>query len=125
MDKTFRPCVYIAGALRGTIPEYIANVSRMIKTGEEVRRNGFSVFIPGLDFLNGVVMGDLDFHDYFLNSWSWIPKCDAVFVTPQSENSQGTKEEIELALSLGIPIFDNISDLVFAFQPINSSPIKK
>jgi NAD-dependent oxidoreductase involved in siderophore biosynthesis len=39
-----------------------------------------------------------------------------VFVTPQSENSQGTKQEVELAESLGIPVFDNIDDLVKAFS---------
>jgi hypothetical protein len=116
MNTNFRPCVYIAGALRGDIPAYLSNVSRMVKTGEEVRRQGFSVFIPGLDLIQGIVTGDMVFHDYFLNSWSWIPKCDAVFVTPQSENSQGTKQEVELAESLGIPVFDNIDDLVKAFS---------
>jgi hypothetical protein len=116
MNKEFRPCVYIAGALRGTIPEYLSNVSRMVKTGEAVRRQGYSVFIPGLDLLNGVVLGDLEFHDYFLNSWSWIPKSDAVFVCEKSENSQGTKEEVELAYSLNIPVFYNIEELHKHFE---------
>lgn len=111
-----KPLIYIAGALRSDIPGYISNLHRMIKTGEQVRRSGMSVFIPGLDVLQGVVMGDMVFEDYFQNSFAILPRCDAIFLTPGWETSKGTAREIDLAKSLGIPVFDNINELVKAFS---------
>ncbi len=110
-DMTIKPLVYIAGALRSDIPGYISNLHRMIKSGEEVRRNGMSVFIPGLDVLQGLIMGDMEFEDYFQNSFAILPRCDAIFLTPGWESSKGTAREIAYAKSLGIPVFDDIVEL--------------
>lgn len=110
--------IYIAGALRGDIPTYISNASKMIKYGELIRRVGYSVYIPALDLLQGLVMGDMEFDDYFNNSFAILPRCDALYLVPNWENSEGTKKEIALAKSLNIPVFDNI-DNMNAFFNIN------
>ena len=109
MDKKL---IYIAGALRGEIPEYIGNVSKMIKHAEKIRRLGFAVYIPCLDILQGVVMGDLSFKDYFDNSYEILKRCDAVSLVPGFEKSNGVKEEIEEADSRGIPVLETEADLL-------------
>lgn len=104
--------IYIAGTLRSDIPGYIANCSRMIKWGERVRRLGFAVFIPCLDLLQGLVLGDLEFNDYFDNSFVILERCDAVFLVPGWKQSEGTKKEIARANELGIPVFEDEEELV-------------
>lgn len=103
--------IYIAGKLNGMACEYIKNIHNMIKWGDKVRRLGYAVFIPGLDFLVGVVEGDLEYFDYFDNSQPWLAASDAVFVTPGWKDSDGTKREIKYAKSLGIPVVYKLEDL--------------
>ena len=45
--------IYIAGALNASATYYIKNLHHMIRYGDEVRRLGCAVFIPGIDFLSG------------------------------------------------------------------------
>ena len=104
--------IYVAGALRSDIPGYIANCHKMIVHAETIRRLGCSVFVPCLDLLQGLVMGDLKFHDYFDNSFEILKRCDAVALTPGWETSKGTQIEIELAKEKGIPVFETIEDLI-------------
>lgn len=110
--KKYDILVYIAGALRNGVPGYVQNLHRMIVWAEKVRRAGFYVYIPGLDILQGVVMGDMEFPDYFENSWGIIKRCEAVFVVPGYEKSKGTKKEIIHAKNLKIPVFFDLDKLV-------------
>ena len=103
-----KPLVYIAGALRADIPTYIANCSRMIKIAEEVRQQGYAVFVPCLDLLSGIVIGNLKFDDYFNNSFEILKRCDCVFLVPGWQSSEGTKREIELAKRYEISVFEDI-----------------
>jgi len=103
--------IYIAGALRADVPTYISNCSKMIKTAEKVRRQGYAVYIPCLDLIQGLVMSDLSFSDYFDNSAEVLTRCDAVFLCEGWESSKGTQHEIEIAGSLNIPVFESIDDL--------------
>jgi hypothetical protein len=107
---------YIAGKLNADAVGYIQNVHRMIKTAKEVRDAGFAVYVPCNDFLEGVVCGNFDYADYFDNSQPWLAASDFVFLTPGWETSKGTAREIELAKTMGIPVFDNLDDLVRAFS---------
>ena len=108
--------IYIAGKLNDDACGYIKNVHRMIKTAREVRRAGFSVYVPGLDFLEGLVDGHFEYEDYFQNSQPWLAASDAVFLVPGWETSSGTKREIELAGELGIPVFENLDQMVENFR---------
>ena len=103
--------VYVAGKLNDDACGYIVNVHRMIIWAEKVRKLGFAVFVPGLDFLQGIVFGNWEYRDYFDNSQPWLDASDAVFLTPGWEASKGTIREIERAKSQGIPVFSDLNEL--------------
>ena len=104
--------VYVAGKLNGMACDYIKNIHRMIIAAEGVRKAGFAVFVPGLDFLQGVIFGNWDYPDYFDNSQPWLDASDAIFLTPGWEESSGTKREIERAKAQNIPVYDDFDMLV-------------
>lgn len=104
--------IYVAGKLNDDACGYIKNMHRMIKCAREIRRAGFSVYVPGNDFLEGLVDGNFNYEEYFYNSQPWLAASDAVFLTPGWEASEGTKREIEYAKKLGIPVFADLDLLV-------------
>ena len=103
--------VYIAGKLNDDAVGYIKNVHRMIKTSKLVRENGYAVYVPCNDFLEGLVDGDFGYTDYFDNSQPWLKSSDAIFLTPGWETSSGTKKEIDNAKLRDIPVFDDIDKM--------------
>ena len=103
--------VYIAGKLNDTAVGYVQNVSNMLTWGEKVRKLGFSVFVPALDFLIGLKIGDWGYTDYFENSQPWLDVSDYLFVCPNSEDSKGTQAEIARAKKLNIPTFYDLVEL--------------
>jgi len=106
--------VYVAGKLNDDAVGYIKNCHRMIKTAKELRNAGFCVYVPCIDFLEGLVDGNFDYPDYFDNSQPWLLSSDAIFLTPGWETSKGTMMEIALAESNGIRVFDKI-DMIKEF----------
>jgi len=103
--------VYVAGKLNAEACGYIKNVHNMIIWAEKVRKLGFAVFVPGLDFLQGLVFGNWDYKDYFDNSQPWLDAADAVFLCPDWETSEGTKREIKRASERNIPVFTDLDGL--------------
>jgi hypothetical protein len=101
--------VYVAGKLNDNATGYIRNCHRMIKYADIIRRLGFSVYVPCLDFLSGIVLGDYEYHDYFDNNMPWLEVSDYLFVCPNSEQSKGTQAEIYRAKELGIPVATEIT----------------
>lgn len=99
--------VYVAGALNSDAVGYIKNMNNMIVCSNKLRRMGFGVFVPCLDFLMGLLDGNFDYKDYFDNSQAWLQVSDIMFVCPNWENSKGTRKEIELAEILKIPVVYN------------------
>ena len=91
---------------------YINIIHKMISTAEKVRKAGFAVFVPGLDFLQGVIFGNWDYPDYFDNSQPWLDASDAIFLTPGWETSEGTKREIERAKAQNIPVYSDLDTLI-------------
>ena len=106
MKKT----VYIAGALNSDAVGYIKNMHNTIAHGLKVKKLGFAVYVPGTDFLMGLVDGNFDYPDYFDNSQPFLLACNYVFVCPGWENSKGTAKEIELAKACNIPVVYNDVD---------------
>lgn len=104
--------IYIAGKLNDEAVGYIKNMHSMIKTANQIRRLGNSVFIPCLDLLSGIVEGNLEYSDYYANNLPWLEVSDAVFVCLGYETSKGTQAEIAHAERLGIPVYFNIKELV-------------
>jgi len=103
--------IYVAGKLRASAVDYIKNVHKMITGANELRKLGFSVYVPCLDFLMGVVCGDYDYHTYFYNSQPWLRAADAIFVLPGHERSRGVKREVRSAKRWDIPVFYDIEKL--------------
>jgi len=108
--------IYVAGALNSDAVGYIQNLHKIIKCADEIRRCGFATFCPGLDFLSGLVDGDWGYTDYYDNHIPILLRCDAVFVTPGWEGSQGTAKEIQLAADSDIPVFYSTILLVRHFS---------
>lgn len=106
-----RKRIYVAGALSGNQIRYVKNVHRMIGFANIIMRRGFAVFVPGLDLLQALMDGNLEYIDLFENSQSWLKVSDAVFVVPESEDSLGVKQELITAEELGIPVFHKLSEL--------------
>jgi len=102
---------YIAGALNGMSVDYIKNLHAMGVWSECVRSLGFSVFVPGVDFLLGFLHGNWGYSDYFDNSQPWLKVADCLFVCPGYEESTGTKIEINTAERNRIPIFYDLPSL--------------
>ena len=104
--------IYIAGKLsHDDAVGYIQNCNRMIVTAKLVRDNGYAVYVPCNDFLEGIVNGDFTYEDYFENSQPWLLSSDGVFLTPGWETSPGTKREMQLAIEHDIPVFDDIDNM--------------
>lgn len=110
--------IYVAGALSSredtqrnptqVVTDYIQNVHRMCEAASIIRRKGHIPFVPGLDFLIGVVVGDWKEEDYRGLGMSFLEVCDAVFVI---SFSWGVRKEITRAEELGIPIYYNIEEV--------------
>jgi hypothetical protein len=105
--------VYVAGRLNDSAVDYIKNMHRMIDHTNTIRQMGYSVYVPCLDILMGLVFGNYNYHDYFDNSQPWLQASDMVYVVPGSEISEGTNKEIELAKAMNIPIIRDIRCLYY------------
>lgn len=114
--------VYIAGKLNDDACGYIKNLNKMIYWGNLVMHSGFCVFIPGLDFLAGLLDGTFGYHEYFDNNQLILERSDAIFLVPGWKDSDGTKKELEKASLSGIPVFDGekgysaINDMINWFE---------
>jgi oligoribonuclease NrnB/cAMP/cGMP phosphodiesterase (DHH superfamily) len=104
--------IYIAGALNNDAAHYIQNLHRMIIHAEKVRRMGTTVYVPGNDFLQGLVIGNWKYEDYVENTMSFMEICDAVSLVAGWRNSKGTQKEIKRAEELNIPVLYNLEELV-------------
>jgi len=110
--------IYIAGALSSKensnrnpskiVTDYLQNVSAMCKAASIVRRMGWYPYVPGLDFVLGMVDGFWEEEDYRGIGMSFLEVCDAVLVISES---YGVTKEIERAKELGIPVCYNIEEL--------------
>lgn len=103
--------IYIAGKLNDDAVGYIKNMHHMMTYANFVKRKGYAVFIPCLDFLMGLLDGHYGYEDYFNNNQVILTKCDYMYVCPGYQTSKGTLKEIALAESLKIPVFYFLEDL--------------
>jgi len=108
--------VYIAGPLNGVTADYIRNMHDMCATAERIRKLGFSVYVPCLDFLMGLLDGGYTYEDYFENSQPWLLSSDAVYFCERWESSTGCIKERLTAERHNIPRFADIDSLVAHFE---------
>ena len=108
--------IYIAGPLNAQAIDYIKNCHIMSTYAESIRRRGFSVYVPCLDFMLGYMFGTWDYDDYFDNSQPWLIVSDAVFLCPGWRESKGCKREFMLAGECNIPTFESVNALIGYFE---------
>lgn len=96
--------VYVMGALNSDACGYIQNMHKMIKAADELRRMGFAVYVPAFDFLMGLVVGTLEYKDYFDFNTPWLLASDIGYVLTDWESSKGTWKEIDIAQKNNIPV---------------------
>jgi len=104
--------IYIAGKLNDHAVGYIKNLHIMIKAANTIRKLGFSVFVPCLEVLCGMIDGEMEYEDYLLNNIPWMEQADAILVLPNWEGSKGVKYELECAAKCNIPIYYSVDDLI-------------
>lgn len=110
--------IYIAGALSSrekndrnpsqVVADYIQNLNQMCWAAADVRGKGHFPYVPGLDFLLGVVVGTWEEEDYRGIGMSFLGVCDAVYVISRS---WGVEQEVARARELGIPVFHFLEEI--------------
>jgi hypothetical protein len=104
-----RPRVFVSGPLSSpTCTGYLQNVHRFTTVSVALRRRGFAPFDPSLDFIHGIMAGDLDYEDYFAPNMAWLEKADVVYLI---DPSPGADRECGRARELGIPIVHSLKEL--------------
>jgi len=91
-----RPTVYLAGPLNSPdAPGYLDNVHQFLVWHAKLLKLGFSVYNPALDFVVGMMVGGMEYEDYFGSNFAFIKRCDAFFLI---EHSPGADREWNEAL---------------------------
>jgi len=116
MKKNGDILIYVAGALNSDAVGYIKNLRKLNSWSIRLRKLGFCTFVPGNDFLEGLIAGNFEYRDYFENNQPVLDRSDGIFVTPHWENSEGTKKEIKRAESKKVPVFYKVEHLIKHFK---------
>ena len=111
--------VYISGPYSGEDElEVRKNIERADFAAQEVWKQGFTAICP---HLNTALFGsregplkraNLTHSDYLAGDLSIVSRCDAVLTVGNYEESKGAKMEVAHALINGIPVFNNLNDLI-------------
>ena len=106
--------VYVAGPCTSSGTQ-ADNLRDALTQAERLWSIGFVPFVPHLSFQWELVCGDRDQTRWYAYTADWLRRCDAVLRMPGV--SKGADAEVELATSLGIPVFTEIDDLYLACDP--------
>lgn len=110
--------VYIAGPLNApTAVDYIKNVHAMLKIANQIRIRGHCCFIPCLDILLGVTVGDMEYDDYFNNSQLWLKRADAMYFMKESP---GASRELVTALENGLTVYTTMNEVPWVRKAFDS-----
>lgn len=102
--------IYCAGAYSGYLHEVANNIRKGRALALRLMELGFSVICPWNDW-ELAVLKMLPAEVWKAASMEQLRRSDALCIVPGWENSQGTKDEMEEANRLGIPIFFTVEDL--------------
>lgn len=114
------PRVYVAGAYSSdNVMGVLNNMREGMKLATDVLLAGFAPFCPWHDYHYILMLqpGEkLAVQDMYTYSVNWLTVSDAVLLVPGWENSVGTKMEIQVAHSLGLPVFESLEALQWFFS---------
>jgi len=99
--------VYISGPY--TKPDPVQNTRRAIIVADRVRDAGAAPFLPHL-FMAWHLVSPAAYEEWMDLCLAWVPKCDAML--RMFGESEGADREVELARSLGIPVFESLDALL-------------
>lgn len=99
--------VFIAGPY--TAGDVAQNVRAAIDAADKLMGAGFAVFVPHLSHFQHMIHAR-PYEDWTANDNAILEKCDMVFRLPG--HSLGADREVELAESLGIPVFDTWTQIL-------------
>jgi len=103
--------VYVAGPY--TKPDPGLNTHQSILVATQLLDAGFAPFLPHLS-LFWHCCTPRPYETWLQYDFVWVAKCDAVLRIPG--DSPGADREVELANSLGIPVFFDIESLFAAYK---------
>lgn len=106
--------VYIAGRYSAdNVMEVLGNIRAGQEAAVNLMLRGYYVHCPWLDHQLVLSYGGAYLTSQFLkdNSMAFLEVCDAVYVLPGWETSNGTKAEIVRSKKLNIPVFYYIEKL--------------
>jgi len=109
--------VLIVGKLDDYAVQYINNCREMKYWANEIKQCGYLVYVPCLLDAMGSSYPGWGYADYLEHSRALIPFMDMLFVVPDSEDSDGTKIELEDARKIGTPVYHSIEQLKTEHPP--------
>jgi len=107
--------VYIAGPYSGDTITTLHNIRRGIQADYAVVKAGFAPYTPWFDFLRAFVeptKGEVTREQYQAVSMAFMERADAVLLVEGWEKSAGVKRELARASEMGIPVFEDLRELI-------------
>jgi len=110
MIKHNNPWLYIAGAYRAeTEWELHQNIENAREAAIEGWKRGYSVFCPHLN--SGHMGGVVDDSEFLAAGLDMVTKCQAMFMLPDWQDSEGAVRERKVAKTLDLPIYYSLDEL--------------
>jgi hypothetical protein len=103
--------VYVAGKYNDTnVIGVLRNMRRGIWVSVKLMLKGYAPYCPWADWIFAM-FADMPGTMYKAASMEWLKVSHVIFLVPGWEDSPGTWDELEVARSLGIPVFTSIRKL--------------
>lgn len=103
---------YIAGPVRAATKRQVwLNTKAAAEVGITVARFGYAVIVPHTNSRLPELLGNLGDEYWLAMDLEVLRRCDLVVLVPGWRSSVGTQKEVELARSLGIPVYE-LADLM-------------
>lgn len=108
--------IYVSGKYSGTPKEINENISLAKKYAVKIWELGYTALCPHLNTFNFQLSStSIKYQDYIDGDLVLLKNCDAIFMLPEWEKSNGATIEKEFAEDNGMPIFYNLEDINFLF----------
>jgi hypothetical protein len=116
--------VFVSGAITPTgkgnhALEFLSNIRKGIRLTVELIRLGYAVYCPFTDFLYWFCLEggeEIPVKMIYKADLAMLERMDALLLVPSWQESTGVAGELDLANSLGIPVFESVEKLVKAIK---------